>query len=46
MNKLKELFQSHWKLLIIPPVLILIAVLILFLLTKRQVDRPFVYAIN
>jgi hypothetical protein len=46
MNKLKEIFKAHWKLIVIPSVLVLIALIALFWLTKGQVDRPFVYAVN
>ena len=46
MDKLKEIFKTHWKLIVIPSVIVLVALIALFLLTKGQVDQPFVYAIN
>jgi len=44
--KLKDLFKAHWKLIVIPSALVFIIMIVLFILMKRQVDLPFVYAIN
>jgi hypothetical protein len=44
--RIKQTLKAHWKLIVLPPVVVLILVIILFILTKGRADRPFVYAIN
>jgi Na+/H+-dicarboxylate symporter len=46
MSKLKDIFRTHWKLIVIPSVIVLLVLIALFILTKGQADRPFAYAIN